>query len=339
MIEKYLTNINNNFDKNIIDHENFNINKDIYNLYNNTIEEPLHKFWFILDSAKYINNYYDYNILKFVINDKNTKIKKTLDFIKNISENIKNKYINFLTENNIEIDNLNNITVELPFKQNENYPCILNLNNKELSMFTNDNNKDDIKNIKQNVNYFILFEINYFKIIKIIKNEKKFYNLKFIFNIIKIQIQKPININDLSLNLILNNKNEQNIIPAPPIIQLKNKDTSLELMKEIKNFKFNNNNDNTINNNINNKLMLLISEEEIQKKKECLKPITLNTKDKETINFDINKALIEQKTQLKKVEILNEDLEVSKKKKKKRNKKNLEISNEELEIEFQKILN
>ena len=84
MIEKYITNIN-NFNINIIDHEKFNINKDIYNLYNNTIEDPLHKFWFIIDSAKYINNYYDYNILKFVINDKNIKIKKTLDFIKNVS--------------------------------------------------------------------------------------------------------------------------------------------------------------------------------------------------------------------------------------------------------------
>jgi hypothetical protein len=335
MIEKYLTNVNNNFDKNIIDHENFNLNKDIYNLYNNTIEEPLHKFWFIIDTAKYINNYYDHSILKFAINDKNIKIKKTLDFIKYISENIKNKYVDFLIKNNIIINNLNNIvTIELPFKLNDNYPCILNLYNKELCIYTNDNNKDDITNIKQNINYLILFEINYFKIIKIKNNTETLFNLKFNFNIVKIQIQQSININELSLNFTINKKIEQNIFPSPPpIIQIKNKENSFELMNEIKNFKFNNSDNDNINyNKNNNKIMLSISEEEIQKKKETLKPIIIKNKEKEINNFDINQALIDQKILLKKVEII-------KKKKKEKKRKNIEISNEELEIELEKALN
>jgi hypothetical protein len=325
MIEKYITNIN-NFDINMIDHERFNLNKDIYNLYNNTIEDPLHKFWFIIDSAKYINNYYDYNILKFVINDKNDKIKKTLDFIKTLSENIKNKYIKFLEKNNIIIDDSNiNFTIELPFKQYDNYPCILNLYNKELSYYTNNNDKDDIKNIKQNINYLILFEINYFKIIK--TNNNSIFNLKFNFNIIKIQIHQTFDINNLSLNTLINNNIDKiPIPPPPPILLFKDKIQSIDLMNEIKNAKLNNNNDN-------NKQIrfLTISEEEIQKKKYALKPITINDKEKDINEFNINQALKDQKILLKKVD-LNTKI------KKKKPKKDKNINKKELDLELEKEL-
>jgi hypothetical protein len=309
MIENYIVDTDNSFNDSIIDHEKFMINKEIYDIYNNKIDEPLHKFWFIFDSSKFLNNYYEYNILTFVINDKNIKINKTINYIKKITENIKEKYINYLNINNIEFKN---IEIELPIKQYDNYPSIIKLYNKKKSIHNENNEKEDIVNIGSGKKYLLLFEINYFKIIKSDQN----FIIKFFFNILKIQTQKLFNIDDYSLDKKINITLQPPPPPPfpPPFIN-----------KNI--------NDKNINNkNINNKIRIIISEEELLNKKNELRSLkTIKTEDKsdnDSIN-EFTKNLITQKNLLK---------EIKKKKLKKTKKKSKIDLEKELEKELEREL-
>lgn len=310
MIENYIIDTDNTiFDESILDHEKFINNKEIYDIYNNRVDEPLHKFWFKLDTTKFLNCYYEYNILTFVINDKNTKIKKTIDYIHKIAENIKQKYINHLNLTETDFDN---VDIELPIKQYDNYPSIIKFYNKKKSLYNENNQKEEITNLSSGVKYLLLFEINYFKIIKSNKN----FTIKFFFNMLKIQTQKLFNIDDYSLN--------KNIIlppppPPPPI-----------LFSSI-NYKINNDkiNDKT-NDKTNEKIRIIISEEELLSKRNELRSIKHEVEKKTDDNDSIEnftKDLIAQKNLLKEV----------KKKKLKKTKKSKK-SNIELERELEKEL-
>ena len=314
MIENYIIDTENTiFIDSIIDHERFINNKEIYDVYNNRVDEPLHKFWFILDTTKYLNNYYEYNILTFVINNKNNKIKKTIDYIQNITETIKQKYIAYLIEADISFDN---VVIDLPIKQYENYPSIIKFYNKKKLIQNENNQKEEITNLVSVNKYQLLFEINYFKIIKSDKN----FIIKFFFNILKIQTQKIFNVDDYSLN-----KNIITIPPPPPPPP----HTTL-----ITNYKINNNKIN--NEKINDKIRIIISEKELLNKKNELKSIKheinkIYKKSDEDNSIDIfTKDLIAQKNLLK---------EVKKKKIKKTKKSNKELELEkELESELEKEL-
>jgi hypothetical protein len=313
MIENYIIDTENTiFIDSIIDHERFINNKEIYDIYNNRVDEPLHKFWFIFDTTKFLNSYYEYNILTFVINDKNNKIKKTIDYIQKIAETIKQKYISYLKEEDISFDN---IDIELPIKQYDNYPSIIKFYNKKKLIQNENNQKEEISNLVSGNKYLLLFEINYFKIIKSDKN----FIIKFFFNILKIQTQKIFNIDDYSLN-----KNIINIPPPPPPPTI------------IANYKINNDkiiSDKIINDKINDKIRMIISEEELLNKRNELKSIRheINKMDKKSDEDDsidnFTKDLITQKNLLKEV----------KKKKLKKTKKTQKF-NIELEKELEKEL-
>jgi hypothetical protein len=320
MIENYIVDTENSFfNDSIIDHEKFINNKEIYDIYNNKIDEPLHKFWFVFDTTKLLNSYYEYNILTFVINDKNNKIKKTIDYIKKISETIKQKYLLYLTANNIYYDN---VELDLPIKEYDNYPSIIKLYNKKKFIYNENNQKEEIINLTSGKKYLLLFEINYFKIIK---SEKNFI-IKFFFNILKIQTQKLFNIDDYSLN------KSNNIIPQPP--------PPPPLLSN--NIKINNDkiindkiiNDKIINDKIiNDKIRIIISEEELLNKRNELKSIKhelikidKKSDEEESIN-DFTKDLITQKNLLKEV-----------KKKKIKKIKKIKKSNIELERELEREL-
>jgi hypothetical protein len=326
MIENYIINTeNSNFNDSILDHEKFMNNKEIYDIYNNGVDEPLHKFWFVLDTTKFLNSYYEYKILTFVINDKNNKIKKTIDYIQKIAETIKQKYILYLITNDIIYDN---VDVEIPIKQYDNYPSIIKLYNKKKSIYDENNKKEEITNLSSGNKYLVLFEINYFKIIKSDKN----FTIKFFFNILKVQTQKLFNIDDYSLN--------KNIItippPPPPPIS-----TSLSSANyNIINNKINN--DKINNDKINNdKIRIIISEEELLSKRNELKSIKheinkIEKKSDEDDSIDnFTKDLIAQKNLLK--EVKKKKL----KKTKKTKKYNIELEKEldiELDIELEREL-
>jgi hypothetical protein len=316
MIENYIVDTENSlFNDSIIDHEKFMINKEIYYIYNNKIDEPLHKFWFVLDLSKFLNGYYEYNILTFVINDKNNKIKKTIDYIQKLTETIKQKYISYLVANNINYDN---IDIELPIKQYDNYPSIIKLYNKKKSIYNENNQKEEIVNLTSGKKYLLLFEINYFKIIKLEKN----FIIKFFFNVLKIQTQKLFNVDDYSL--------EKKIItpplpPPPPFINSINKNMIHYDLKNI--------NDKIINDKTNDKIRIIISEEELLSKRNELKSvkhelikIDKKSDENEIIN-NFTKDLILQKNLLKEV-----------KKKKLKKTKKMKKSSIDLDIELEKEL-
>jgi len=320
MIENYIVDIENSlFNDSTIDHEKFMINKEIYDIYNNKIDEPLHKFWFVLDLSKFLNSYYEYNILTFVINDKNNKIKKTIDYIQKLTETIKQKYISYLVANNISYDN---IDIELPIKQYDNYPSIIKLYNKKKSIYNENNQKKEIINLISGKKYLLLFEINYFKIIKSDKN----FIIKFFFNILKIQTQKIFNIDDYSLDkkIItppLPQFNNQFIPPPPPLF------IPQFIPNNYKNI--NNKNDKTTN----DKIRIIISEEELLRKRNELKSVKYELikidkkSDEEELVNDFTKDLIAQKNLLK--EVKNKKLKKTKKTKK---------SSIDLDIELEKEL-
>jgi hypothetical protein len=317
MIENYIVDTDNIlFNDSIIDHEKFILNKEIYDIYNNKIDEPLHKFWFVFDTTKFLNSYYEHNILTFVINDKNNKIKKTIDFIQKLSETIKQKYISYLTANDIIYDSIN---IELPIKQYDNYPSIIKLYNKKNSIYNENNQKEEINNLTSGIKYLLLFEINYFKIIKSDKN----FIIKFFFNVLKIQTKKLFNIDDYSLD----KKIITPPLPPPPPLFLQN------INKNINMNNTNMNNTNINDKKTNDKIRIIISEEELLSKRNELKSIKneLNKIDKksdedEVIN-NFTKDLITQKNLLKEV-----------KKKKLKKTKKTKKSNIDLDIELEREL-
>jgi hypothetical protein len=319
-MNKYITKINNYnniFDNKIIDYDEILSNKNIFNIYNNSICEPFHKFWFLLDNTKFINMYYDYNIVRFAINNKNSKMKSIIDYIKNIA----NYMISIIKEK----FNCDNYSTNLPLNEKENYPTIISFQNKIKSIYTHDDKEVDLLNLNQNNTYSVLFEINYIKIInnnnqdyekdyKFNNNDTKNIILKFKFNIIKIQIENKINISNENLILFnsINNNNSNNINNNINNNNNNNNNNSI-----------NNNNSNNINNNTNNKNNINTNNtnlqlnnsifrpptaDELLNKKTVLKKINIQNYD-ETINLnkEIEKSILEKKKSLKKIDIIKGD--------------------------------
>ena len=151
-MNKYITKINNYnniFDNKIIDYDEILSNKNIFNIYNNSISEPFHKFWCLLDNTKFINMYYDYNIVRFAINNKNSKMKNIIDYIKNIA--------NYMMSIIKEKFNCENCSVDLPFNEKENYPTIISFQNKIQSIYTHDDKEIELLNLNQISTYSVLF--------------------------------------------------------------------------------------------------------------------------------------------------------------------------------------
>lgn len=175
----YLTKVN-KFDNKVIDFETIKKDKTIFNIYNNSIKEPFHNFWFLLNSCKFIKLYENERsmAIKIALNDKNDKHNKTLEYIQETMKFIHSECIKIYPK----------ITYETPWKKDDNYPIILTLYCKEL-LFLDENNEElsmERLQFNNSVSYTILFEISFF----IIKDNKiKFYLTQKI-----IQIEKKLNL-------------------------------------------------------------------------------------------------------------------------------------------------
>jgi hypothetical protein len=165
------------FKPEIVDYDSIVPNKMFFNVYNNSLDEPFHKFWFYIENAKLINNFDD-NILRFALNHKNEKIKKIITYLKNLFD-----YIQSLFKKMYE-----DITIEIPWKEYDNYPYLMNfsIHKNTICMDTKQENKN-ITEITKEQNCSILFELTYIQIIKIMVNNKPNYSLKFKFNLIMVQ--------------------------------------------------------------------------------------------------------------------------------------------------------
>ena len=132
-MNNYIT-ITDSFNSDIIDNDIIVPNKSYFNIYNNSIEEPFHKFWFYVDNCKLTNIYNEHNIYRFAINNKNEKNKKLLDYLKKLFEHIQSLFSKIY----------NNITFEFPWKEYDKYPFLMNFFSSSNTLFidSKQNNKN-----------------------------------------------------------------------------------------------------------------------------------------------------------------------------------------------------
>ena len=177
------------FKPEIVDHDIIVPKKNYFNVYNNTIDEPFHKFYFYIGDAK-LTNIYNENIYKFGLNNKNEKNKKLLEYMENLFSYIKSLFVNLYPE----------IIIELPWKEYDNYPNLINLFANDATIYIDANSKErPIDSINKEQTYSLLIELNYVQLITIESNNHLSHMLKFKLNLIVVQ-EKII---DHKTNLIL----------------------------------------------------------------------------------------------------------------------------------------
>jgi len=200
MLLQRLTKID-NFNENIIDHDTIVENKKYFNIYNNSIDEPLHKFWFLIENTKFINIYDQTNTnsnlsnntnqtIRFALNSKNEKTKKLLNYIQNLANHIQKLFDKTFKE----------IIIDYPWKNMENYPCMMNFTINENTIYTNESNKPkQFNEFNKDAIYSLLFDISYIQISSLIIDNITQYSLKFKLSLIMIQ-EKTIDLKLFSLN-------------------------------------------------------------------------------------------------------------------------------------------
>ena len=184
------------FKSDIVDHDIIVPTKSYFNIYNNSLDEPFHKFWFYIENAKLMNIYNENSIFRFALNNKNEKNKKLIDYLKKLFEYIRSLFVRTYPD----------ITFDIPWKEYDNYPYLMNFfaNNNTICMDSNQSNKN-FTEITKDQNCSILFELTYIQIMKIIIDNKTSYSLKFKFTLIMVQ-EKAIDIK----NILLENINQLN---------------------------------------------------------------------------------------------------------------------------------
>jgi hypothetical protein len=166
------------FDSGIVDHDIIVPNKYYFNVYNNSLDEPFHKFWFFIENAKLTNIYNENSIFRFALNNKSEKNKILIDYLKKLFSHIKSLFEKMYPE----------IEVEIPWKENVNYPYLINFfaNNSTICLDSEKNTKNIVEINKEQI-CSILFELTYIQIIKIVSGDNISHSLKFKFSLIMIQ--------------------------------------------------------------------------------------------------------------------------------------------------------
>ena len=190
------------FKPDIVDHDIIVPNKTYFNIYNNSLDEPFHKFWFYIENAKLMNIYGENSIFRFALNNKNEKNKKLIDYLKKLFEYIQSLFIKTYPD----------ITFEIPWKEYENYPYLMNffVNTNTICMDSKQNNKNHLEIVKEQ-SCSILFELTYIQLMKIISEDNTNYSLKFKFSLIMVQEK----IVDIKSSLLENINQINNPSPKP----------------------------------------------------------------------------------------------------------------------------
>ncbi len=199
MLENFITKTD-KFDSLQVDHELINCSKSYFSIYNNKVPKPFHNFWFMLKNTKFKNEYNDYCILRFGLNHKETEVIRFISFFKELSMYLKNIFSKTFED----------ISIDLPWKEYENYPYMLSIFSNENTVFLGQNKCEIEKNnIIHNKTYSILFEIKNIKIIKINLDEKISNQLKFNLSALMIQEEPDIDLKSYLLNSINLNSEEK----------------------------------------------------------------------------------------------------------------------------------
>jgi hypothetical protein len=359
MIENVLTNYNIKFTKSQLDHDlKISKSKLYYNIYNNKISEPLHKFWFSVSNIKYSNNYSDFKTIRFLMNNKNENISRLINYIKDIGDYMVEKLS----------PTFENISIDYPWKESTQYPYIFTFFTNTNTIFI-DSSGNELKYDSINYNdftYSIIFEIASIRIIPIILDKTETYTMKLNLVLILIKedekkdLKKFSFINSTNLTNLTNLTNSTNIyndsINTNHNISYNKASNQMRLpfINDISGGFTLNKIDRVNTSGINKSqaqtstTKLMINTEEILKainglkKVEIKKELTEDLDDKnEDNNSQINIEYIEKKNSLKKVKTKEKSLLKNLQKKKKNKKKEIEniidIDNE-LEREFEKVI-
>ena len=336
MIDHILTNYDNKFVSDQLDHETIHKSKLYIKIYNNKVSEPLQKFWFSVSNLKYYNNYSNYKTIRFLLNNKNQKSLNLINFIKDIGNNV------FKKINNI----FQNVTIDYPWKEHEQYPIIFSFftNNSTLLCDSNNNNIS-FESLSSDNTYSIIFEISNIRILPINLDKIESYAIKINLTLLLIKTDEKKDLNNNLQNNFTNvtnnyqnSKNCSDNYKLPFLGDIQS--NILSLKKE------NSNNKNLSNSNTN---LFCINQEQLVNVKKTLKKVNTNidTNNKiEDINNIINNIdnssnnsikpiYIEQKKILKKVKTEEKSL-LTHLKKKKNKKLSIIKLEEELEKELQK---
>jgi hypothetical protein len=198
MIENFITNIN-NFNPNQLDYENLNGTKTFYSIYNNKISTPFHNFWFLLSNCKFKFEYSNFKTLKFGLNNKSNEIQKFLNFFKDLSKHLEQIFSKVYT----------NLTVELPWKEYDNYPNMINIFTSDTTLLVDDKKESiGLDNLTNTKSYTILFEIKNIRIVKISLDDNQTHTLKFNLNMIMIQQEQELDLKSCLLGFVNQNNNQ-----------------------------------------------------------------------------------------------------------------------------------
>ena len=264
----HITDLSIDFNPSILEIDNVTLASENFNVYNNTKEQPYHKFWFMLDNLKFINLFCqkNYNYIRFAINNKTEKNMKFIKYFNDILEFLKNKLKPQFPD----------IIINYPWKENE-YPfTILFLSNITTIISDSDNTLLTNCELDPDSNYSMIFEIAGMSITKDIVNNVLKHNLKYKLFIKILKKEKPI-------NFLLFNKNMFN--------EISNINTHSN--NNINNN--NNNNNNYFNNNQQNENKISEAPIFVQQPKQIVSTIA-----KPSICFD-PKTLLNIKNSLKKI--------------------------------------
>ena len=368
MTSNLLTNYNIKFSKTQLDLGTISKQKLSYNIYNNKISEPLHRFWFSISNVKYSNNYDNFKTMRFLLNDKNPQITNMIKYIKDIG--------NYLSE--LYSETFPNLTVEYPWKESKNYPLVLSVFTSSNTMILDSNSTViDYDNIDttftSNQTYSMIFEISNIRIIPIKMNTDETHILKINLSLVLIKKDEKKDLTkfvfeqynsdecEYSSNSFSNSNNKYDNVssnkvlnssgyPFPKMSSLLLSDISQGVNKKLNGstttqtptpYDFDKNNQNK--NEITNTGSFVINKEQLLQIKNTLKKVELikENNDNEDNMTSVKEDYINKKNNLKKVNTEERTLltHLKLKKKKKKSSKKINIGgSDDLEKELEKEL-
>jgi hypothetical protein len=327
MIDEVLTKYNKKFNPSQLDFEAINSNKLFYKIYNNKIEEPLHKFWFSVPNVKYLNNYENHKKIRFVMNNKSENVLNLINFIIDLGSDLIDKFKNTFPS----------ISIDYPWKENSQFPLIFTFYSNESTIVTDsDSYYIALNALNQNDSYSIIFEINYVhvKITDVAELDvKQTFNLKFNFTMLLIKTDKKKNLKDYNFS----NHNAYQFGSKSSITYKSTPEINESKIESKNNFKLNSNANTNANVNESNFIPLRIDQNLLESALRTLKKVSNmsqinNHNHRLNDEQDIVSEYIGVKNDLKKVETTEKTLlDHLKKKDKKKKKKTKSHSHETLE--------
>ena len=339
MIDKLLTNYNIKFNPIQLDNDLITNNKFYYKIYNNKINEPLHKFWFSVCDIKYLNNYNNYKTVRFLMNNKSEEISNLINFIKDLGNYLVNLFGKIFP----------NISVDFPWKEIEQYPFVFSVftNNNTILLDSNSNNIN-FNDLSNTDTYSIIFEISSIKLLPIVLDDHiSSFTIKINLSLLLLKINEKKNLKDYIFNTIKNDNKElfnsyKQITKTHSLPFLNEISTGTTLKKNI------DLSDNT-KLDIKKNISLIIDKEQLLMAKNTLKKVNNDKNEDESDDNKSNRKneYIDKKNTLRKVKTevksllnhLKSNKEIIKNKNKNKKNKNKKKEKElELELELEREL-